>query len=322
MKRLRLVYFGAGAFGIPTLEALADAHDVALVVTQPDRPSGRGRSLTPTPIARWASEHSLKVGKPVDANVAEEIAAIRAAAADAYVVIAFGQKMSAALLADHDGKDVFAINLHASLLPAYRGAAPINWAIIDGCAVTGISVIALAQRMDAGVVYQTSATPIDPLETAGELHDRLAKLGPDAVLETLDRFSRGVAIGAAQDALNATKARKLSKEDGRIDLATLSATAARCRVHGLSPWPGCDVLIEGAPVRLLRVRDYPDSGGDAAPPGTVLADGRIACATGELEIVELQPQGGRPMTLREFRNGRRFAAGMLVAAVESKESAS
>src|SRR5688572_4055507 len=144
---MRLVFFGSGAFGVPTFNCLEEVHDIALVVTQPDRPAGRNRALTPTPIAEYATQRRLEIIKPEKVNDAGVIERIRAAEADAFVVIAFGQKLGKALL-----KDRFAINLHGSLLPKYRGAAPINWAMINGEAETGVSVITLADRMDCGEI--------------------------------------------------------------------------------------------------------------------------------------------------------------------------
>lgn len=308
-RRLRLVFLGSGAFGLPTLAALAEAHEVAMVVSQPDRPAGRGRALTPTPIAAWAAERGLRVRRPENANVPEELAEIHAVRADAYVVIAFGQKLSPALLGE-----TFAINLHASLLPAYRGAAPINWALIDGCDETGVSVIALAQRMDAGVVYATRTTAIRPTEDCGELHDRLAAMGPDVVLATLGQFAAGTLLPMPQDESKVSKARKLAKEDGRIDVTAASARSLRGRIHGLTPWPGCDVLVDGQPVRLLRVRDHAD-GGERREPGLILPDRTIACASGRLEVLELQPPGSKAMTLEAYRAGRRWESGMRVAKV-------
>jgi methionyl-tRNA formyltransferase len=313
-RRLRLVYLGSGAFGLPTLGALAARHDVALVVTQPDRPAGRGRSLTPTVIAGWAAERGLSIRKPENVNAPDEIAAVHAVRADAFVVIAFGQKLSSELLGS-----TFAINLHASLLPAYRGAAPINWALIDGCDETGVSVISLAQRMDAGLVYARRATAIGQTETCGELHDRLASIGPEAVLATLDAFASGQLRGDVQDESRVTKARKLSRDDGRVDLASGSARSLRGRIHGLTPWPGCDVLLEGDPIRLVRVRDRPPDATSiaSAVPGTIRADLAIACASGSLDVLELQAPGGRVMTLEAFRSGRRWESGMRVTRVQA-----
>jgi methionyl-tRNA formyltransferase len=319
----RIVFFGSGAFGVPTLEALIAAPaawEIALVVSQPDRPAGRGRALTPTPIAAIAEARGLPCRKPADVNTPDEIAAIRslgsfgalgAGGVDAFVVIAFGQKLSPELLGD-----TFAINLHASLLPAYRGAAPINWALIDGCDETGISVIGLAQRMDAGLVYATRRTQIGRTETCGELHDRLATLGVPAVVETLERFGRGDLGGVPQDERLVSKARKLRREDGRIDVASASARMLRGRIHGLTPWPGCDCCVDGEVVRLLRVRDEAMEGGDAMP-GRVLPDGSIGCASGRLVVLELQAPGGRPMSLEAYRAGRPWRVGAAVTPVAS-----
>lgn len=306
-RRLRLVFLGSGAFGLPTLEALAQRHDIRLVVTQPDRPAGRGRTLTATPIGGWAADRGLPVLKPENVNAPAELTAVRAIEADAFVVIAFGQKLSSDLLGT-----TFAINLHASLLPAYRGAAPINWALIDGCDETGVSVISLAQRMDAGLVYARRTTTIGQTETCGELHDRLAGLGPEVMLATLDAFARGTLAGEVQDEAKATKARKLSREDGRLDVRAANARALRGRIHGLTPWPGCDLVIGGQSVRLIRVRDHADGGGT---PGTILSDRTIACASGRLEVLEIQPLGGNVMSLDAYRAGRRWEAGLAITPV-------
>ncbi|MBL9149824.1 MAG: methionyl-tRNA formyltransferase [Phycisphaerae bacterium] len=304
MPRLRIAFFGSGSFGIPTLHALTTAHDVVGVISQPDRPAGRGRAFTPTPVAAWASARKIPVQKPDDVNTRESIGMVKALDADAFVVIAFGQKLGEDLL----GK-TFAINLHASLLPAYRGAAPINWAIVDGHAKTGVSVISLAARMDAGLVYATRETEIGLEELAGELHDRLALLGVDPVLETLDAHAKGTLKGATQDDSKATRARKLRRADGTVDPRSMSADEIRCRVHGLSPWPGVDVLLGGEALRLVRVRSHRDRSGT---PGTLLADGTIGCASGCLELLEVQPPGARAMAFGDWRRGRRIETGATV----------
>ncbi|MFM7261560.1 MAG: methionyl-tRNA formyltransferase, partial [bacterium] len=188
---MRIVFFGSGAFGVPTLEALVARHEVALVVSQPDRPAGRGKVMTPTPIAARAVELGLRVVKPEDVNEPAMRDEIRALGAEAWVVIAFGQKLSRELL---DG--VFAINLHGSLLPAYRGAAPIQRAVMDGCTESGVSVISLAERMDAGLVYATARRPIEPHATSDEVHDQLSLLGPAVIEDVLARHAAGVLVGA------------------------------------------------------------------------------------------------------------------------------
>lgn len=314
----RLVFFGSGAFGEPTLRGLRELHDIPLIVTQPDRRAGRGRKHTTTPIGLMAERFGIPALKPEDVNDPAVVEAIHHVRADLFVVIAFGQKLGPTLLRDH-----FAVNLHASLLPRYRGAAPINHAMIHGDERTGVSVITLAERMDAGAVLASRATAIRAHETAGELHDRLAELGVEPVLEVIDQFRRDALAPMPQDDAQATRAPKLKKSDGVLDF-TQTARALRCRIHGLTPWPGCSVTINGALLKLLRVEEVEDEKNDAAPPahpaadtgsrvpGTVGEDGTIACGTGRLRLLSVQPAGGRSMTFDAFRNGRAIPPGAVV----------
>ncbi|MEE2681582.1 MAG: methionyl-tRNA formyltransferase [Planctomycetota bacterium] len=301
---MRLVFLGSGAFGLPTLRALADTHEVVQVVSQPDRPAGRSRTMTATPVAQWALEAGVPLERPADVNAPESVAGIRGLDPDALVVIAFGQKLAPPLL-----EDLPAFNLHASLLPAYRGAAPINRAMIDGCTRTGVSVIALAQTMDGGVVYTREAVEIDPRETAGELHDRLARLGPEAVGSVLDALAEGRLEGSVQAEDAVSPAPKLSRADATVHFDQ-SAARVRARIHGLTPWPGCDVLLGGTRLRLLRVLDHPEREVEAGP-GTLLEDGLLACASGCLEVLEVQPQGKKAMSFEAYRNGRSIPPGTL-----------
>lgn len=306
---MRTLFFGSGSFGLPTLQALCAAHEVAAVITQPDKPAGRKRQITATPIGAWAEAQGLVVHKVANVNESGFVEQIADYGVEASVVIAFGQKLGEPLLAAM-GK--LAVNLHASLLPRYRGAAPINWAMIDGQPTTGVSVIGLAQRMDAGPVYATSELSIDPRETAGQLHDRLAALGPDAVALVLDQLASDQLRPVLQDEALATKARKFVKQDGTVDF-NQPAPAVRARVHGLTPWPGCKVLWHdgsGAsqPLTLLRVEDLDESTG-GAEPGMVMADSRIACAKGVVRPIELQLPGKRAMALEEFVAGRPLLPG-------------
>ncbi len=304
---MRLVFLGAGAFGIPSLEALARAHEVALVVTQPDRPAGRGKVLTPTPIAVRAEELGIRVVKPADVNAPEVLAEVRGIGADAWVVIAFGQKLSRELV---DG--VFAINLHGSVLPAYRGAAPIQRAVMDGRRETGVSVIGIAERMDAGLVYATRTRPIGPTETADEVHDALALLGPEVLSAVLAQHEAGRAEGRAQDESLATRARKLSKAEATVDLASLEAEAARARINGLNAWPGCTVLVGEVPVKLLRVAACGDGAAQRGEPGLLGADGVVATRAGSIRLLEVQPVGGKAMPVAAFLNGRPALVGAVV----------
>lgn len=308
---MRILFSGSGAFGLPTLKALHAQHKVVAVLTQPDQPAGRKRILTPTPIGQWASEQNLPVYKYENANVADAIAQLASHKPDAGVVIAYGQKLSEELIA---AMGQLAVNLHASLLPAYRGAAPINWAMIDGCQQTGNSVIALAQKMDAGDVYATNVTDINPLETMGELHDRLSEMGPELILKVLEQLASDTLDPKPQDHDKATMARKLNKTDGVIDDWSKSATHLRQRIHGLTPWPGITVQWlaqtsdEPTPLKLLRVSDLPDVTHNQTP-GTVLKDLTIATGSGALELLEVQPAGKRPMSFDDFKRGNNMQAG-------------
>jgi methionyl-tRNA formyltransferase len=299
---MRLVFFGSGAFGLPTLERLLVEHDVELVVTQPDRPARRGRALTPTPIGARAAEARLPVITPERVNEPEAIARIRTVGADAWVVIAYGHKLGPTLL-----EGVFAINLHASLLPKYRGAAPINWAMIEGETETGVSVITLAHAMDAGDVLARRAAPIDPMETAGELHDRLADIGVGAVLDTLERHAAGTLEAEPQAKDAVSLAPKLRKADGVVSFDQ-PAARVRCRVHGLTPWPGCTVTIGDERLKLLRVEEV-EAPPDAGPPGTVHDDATVACAPGAVRLLAVQPPGGRSMSFAAYCRGRAVPAG-------------
>lgn len=302
---MRLVFFGSGAFGVPTLRALARQHDVAAVVTQPDRPAGRGKSLSPTPIAQTAAEllPDAELLKPQSVNTPDIRDHIRNIGVDAWVVIAFGQKLGRKLL---DG--TFAINLHASLLPRWRGAAPINAAILAGDPDTGVSVITLADEMDAGLVLGQSTRPIDPSLTIGQLHDILAEDGVPVVLDVLQHYADGTLTPIEQEATKVTLAPKLSKADGWIDF-NRPATDCRNRVHGLTPWPGVNIQLAGATLKLLRVAA--ENLDHDAIPGTLIdtGGGLLACAPGTaLRLVTVQPAGKKPMDFAAYANGRSLPA--------------
>lgn len=276
-------------------------------MTQPDRPAGRGSKLTPTPIGGWAAEHLADVPliKPEKINTQEVRELVRSWDCDAWVVIAFGQKLGAALLADR-----FAVNLHASLLPRWRGAAPINHAILAGDAETGNSVITLAERMDAGLVLGQSRQAIGPGQTAGALHDLLAGDGPELVGRVLREHAAGTLEGRAQDESLVTLAGKLSKSDGRIDWGA-GADRVRCRINGLSPWPGVTVFYEEQALKVARA----EPGGPVSEdlvPGTIVdpGTGLIACGGGgSVRLPEVQPAGKRAMAFSAWANGRQVRAG-------------
>ncbi|MCC6321550.1 MAG: methionyl-tRNA formyltransferase [Phycisphaerales bacterium] len=316
---MRIVFFGSGAFGLPTLARLSREHQVVAVVTQPDKPAGRGGRLSPTPIGAWAAEclPDVPLLKPEKVNLPHVVQAVRGVPADAWVVIAFGQKLSKPLLADR-----FAINLHASLLPRWRGAAPINAAILAGDPVTGNSVITLADRMDAGLVLGTSIRPIDPLSTAGELHDALAADGPDLVMRVLADHAAGVLQPQTQDESQVTIATKLSKDNDDIDFHQ-PADFLRREVHALTPWPGISVVLTNpnaappaAPVALKLLRVRAEDGRSNADPGTLIDPrrGLVSCGHGTvLALLEVQPPGKRAMPWSDFANGRTLLPSTMVA---------
>ncbi len=312
---MRLLFLGSGAFGLPTLQALNARHTLVGVVSQPDRPAGRGQSLTPTPIAEFAQASLAQspLHRFENINDPAAIAALHALRANIWVVIAFGQKLSPELLAG-----VTAINLHASLLPRWRGAAPINAAILAGETRTGNSVITLAQRMDAGLVLGQSQREIEPTVTAGELHDILSADGPALVLDVIGKLAiqPASAFGVAQDESLVTKARKLSKADSHIDL-TGPASACRARINGLSPWPGVNATLGGEAIRILRTG--PALAGASVPtsatPGTLVDPklGVVACSAGSaFVLLEVQAPGKKAMPYAAFAAGRKLTAGAVL----------
>ena len=303
----RVLFAGSGAFGVPTLESLAGGGHVVGVYTQPDKPAGRGNKLTPTPIAKAAEALGLPLTRT--ANLNDE----QLPAADALVVIAFGQWVGGRVKR-HPTHG--AINLHASLLPRHRGAAPIHGAVLAGDDETGNSVIRLAKTMDAGRVLGQSRRPVGDDQTTGELHDLLAADGPVLVRRVLAELAAGTAEEVSQDPALATHQGKLARADAVLDFTRDARSVAR-RINGLSPWPGCRVTVGGQTVTLLKARPVAGSG----EPGEITADGTIACGSGSVEVLTLQPSGKKPMTLKDYRNGRAWDAGTKVEAVDSRVTA-
>ncbi len=304
-----LIFYGSGEFGLPTFKALAGGHRVLCVVTQPDKPAGRKRVMTPTPVGEWAVGLGVPVFKEESVNTPVFLEKLHGFKPDASVVIAFGQKLSPEVIG---GSGRLVVNLHASILPRFRGAAPINHAILCGDKETGVSVISLAQRMDAGLVYATRVTAIGELETAGELHDRLSLLGPDAVGQVLNDFVNGTLAGQAQDESKATRAPKFTKEDGKI-VFDLPAREVKRRVHGLTPWPGARVIWHGArgaaDLILHRVQVEDEGLAPGKAPGTFVAPGVVACRTGLVRLLEIQTPGSKVLPLKDFLNGHLIQVG-------------
>ncbi|MGD2175371.1 MAG: methionyl-tRNA formyltransferase [Candidatus Brocadiaceae bacterium] len=306
---MKLLFFGSPEMSVPSLRALqGGGHRVATVVTRPDRPGGRGRHPTPTAVKEAALEMGLEVLQPDTANGPEAIRALRGVGAELGVVVAYGEILSPELLSVTDRGF---INVHASLLPEYRGAAPINWAVIRGEEVTGVTVIRMVPELDAGPILAAREVPIEPGETAGELHDRLAEIGAEVVLDVVDRLDAGEKLPArAQPREAGFFARKLTKRDGRLDWS-LSAEELHNRVRGLTPWPGAYTRLEAGTesIRITVLRaEVAERSAEGRAPGTVLSadeEAGIVVQTGRgaLRLLELKPAGGRAMSAADFVHG-------------------
>ncbi len=310
MTPMRVAYFGSGAFGLPTLEILCERTEVVGIVSQPARPAGRGGRVSPTPVAAWTTEHRPQTPllTPEDVNEPRVVEQVHAWGADAWVVVAFGQKLSERLL-----EGVFAVNLHASRLPRWRGASPIQSAILAGDVETGNSVITLAQRMDAGLILAQSRVAIDPAWTSADLEETLARDGPALVWAVLEAHRRGEAQGRPQDPSLVTRAAKLSRADAWVKFDD-TAGACRRRIHGLNPWPGVSVTLNGESIKLLRAGVVERARADTEEVGiggvVDAAAGTVRCGGGTaLRILEVQPAGGRKMSWAEFARGRSINRG-------------
>lgn len=309
---MRLVFLGTPEIAVPSLEAVVRAgHDVRLVVSQPDRARGRGHKLQPTPIHAAAERLGLPLAQPTAIRTAEFEARLRALDADVFLVVAYGRFIPDNLLALAPDRW---INLHPSLLPHYRGPAPVQGPLFNGDAVTGVTTMVLVPEMDAGDILLQWETDILPDETAGKLHDRLAELGAACVVETLAGLERGDLTPQPQDHAQATFTHKLTTADGILDFRR-PARALYHQTRAVTPWPGARVMLAGAPLLVRRARA--EDARVEAPPGTVTAADaagiRVATGDGEYVILELQRAGKRRQTADAFlrghplRTGDRFA---------------
>jgi len=315
---MKIVYLGSGELGIPSLAALAQAnHSLSLVVTQKAHRAGRGQKLAQTPVARWAEENSAECIETEDVNSEQMIAEIAARKPDILVVIAFGQKIGNELLRLVPRG---AINVHPSLLPKYRGAAPVNWAIINGEERTGVSIIALTEQMDAGDIIAQMATDIRPDETAGELQERLGQLAPQLLQKTLRQIAFGTAVYQKQDDSKATRAPKLKKSDGNIGFNESAQVLAR-KIRGLWPWPGASAYYMGKHTgkceRVTFAAAHPaEAGSDEQEKGVVDAKLNIVCAPGTLKVQRIKPAGKKVMDFKDFVNGRQLTPGDIFMPIE------
>jgi methionyl-tRNA formyltransferase len=308
--RLRIVFAGTPDFAVPPLEALhAAGHDLVAVYTQPDRPAGRGQALTASPVKRRALEFGLTVEQPATLKSPDAVARLRGFDADLMVVVAYGLILPQAVL---DVPRFGCWNIHASLLPRWRGAAPIQRAILAGDAVTGITIMQMEAGLDTGPMLLVRETPIGPRELGGELHDRLSRLGAEAIVAAIGEWQAGRIKPVTQPSEGATYAAKLSKAEARIDWSQ-SALAIDAQVRAFNPWPVAETIWDGKQLRVWQCEPEPLAVG--AAPGTVLesSGGRIVVATGEgaLRLLQLQLAGRRAMSAAEFLNASSLAGARL-----------
>lgn len=302
----KIVFMGTPSFAVPCLSRLlADGFDVVGVFSQPDRPRGRGNHLAAPPVKELALTRNIPVYQPAKMRDGEALRVLKSLAPDLAVVVAFGRVLPPELLAV---PKLGCVNVHASLLPKLRGAAPIQWAVIQGLAATGVSTMFIAEELDAGDIILQRETAIAPEETAGELFERLSLLGADCLSETVPLLLAGTAPRRAQDHAAATWAPPLEKSAAWLDF-TASPAALRDRVRGLNPAPMAKTRLDGKMLKILKVR--PADPGLSGAPGQVLDPARliVACGGGAVELVTVQPEGKRPMTGAQFANGRRLCGG-------------
>lgn len=302
---LRVIFLGTPGFALPSLRALAAATTITAVVTQPDRPAGRGRKVTPPPVAEAARALGLPVMQPESLRPAHVVDALRALRPDLLVVVAYGRIIPRAVL---DLPLLAGINVHPSLLPAYRGASPIQAAIADGAPVTGVTIMHLADDLDAGDIILQREVPIGPEDTAGDLEPRLADAGADLLIEAVRLIARGEAPRRQQDHSRATYVGKVSKQDGEIKWNRRAVEIVN-HVRAMNPWPCAYTSWHGSTLRIWRARTAHGRG----EPGEVLAAGRegIVVASGQdaVALLEVQAAGGRRMRADEFLRGHAVRAG-------------
>ncbi len=297
---MRIVFAGTPQFAVPSLEALlAGDHSMVAVYTQPDRPAGRGRRLQASPVKRLALEHRIPVMQPQTLRSEAEIDAFARLRPDLLVVAAYGLILPAGILSI---PTVGAINVHASLLPRWRGAAPIQRAILAGDEETGVTIMEVVEALDAGPMLLKKAIPIDPHETAGELHDRLAALGAEALCEALSQLETGKAQAIPQDESEVTYAVKITKEEAGIDWSLPAQTLARA-VRAFNPWPVAFTHFDEQVLRIWRAEAIPARSEDI--PGTIVEARRnleVATGEGRLRLLEVQLPGGRRQPAQAFLN--------------------
>ena len=312
MRPLKIIFMGTPAFALPSLDLLNQSpHRIGALVAPPDRPCGRGGKVRLAPTKQWALKHRVEVIQPEKTGESVFLAWLKEKQPDLIVTVAFGRLLNPAIL---QLPALGCINLHASYLPAYRGAAPIHRAVIEGAQYSGVSVIEMSPELDAGAIIMQEKEVISPFDTAGMLHDRLALRGASLLSKAIDALAMGKAKLKPQNHAQATYAPPLGPGDERLDWKN-SATEIYNRIRGLNPWPGAYTGFEGRRLKVWRAAlpKIAESGLDQQPPGTVIAVGResltVATGKGVLTLLELQPAGKKPMDAGSFCCGYRIEPG-------------
>jgi methionyl-tRNA formyltransferase len=310
--KFNIVFFGTPAFAVPTLQALhRSEHTVALVVTQPDRRKGRGRKRLPPPVKLAAEASNYPIIQPEKLHAPESIERLAAVKADFFVLVAFGQILKRSSL---EMPSLGAINVHASLLPKYRGAAPIQWALINDEVETGVTTMLMDESLDGGDILLSAATPITPADDAAALHDRVSTLGADVLIDTLDQWRAGTLVATPQNDALASYAPRLKKGDGRINWE-ISAAQVAAFIRGMTPWPAAFTFHNDRQLKILKAQ--PLAIATQAAPGTVLqsfpGELRIATGKGVLSILEIQAAGGKKLPIDEFLRGHTISPGTALA---------
>ena len=309
---MRIVFMGTPDFSVPTLEALvASEHEVVGVVTQPDKPKGRGKEIHMSPVKECALQHNIPVYQPVRARDEAFVDEMRALNPDVMVVIACGQILPKSLL---ELPKYGCVNIHASLLPKYRGAAPIQWAVINGDEETGITTMMMDVEMDTGDMLEKTVVKLDPEETGGSLFDRLSLLGGDLILSTLSKLEKGEITPVPQDHEKATYVKKISKSMGDIDW-TMDAVSIERLVRGLNPWPSAFTRWNGKMLKIWEAKVLPDPD-VKLPCGSVISASdeglKIQTGAGVLCVTSLQLEGKKRMDTAAFLRGYQVAAGSMM----------
>ncbi len=310
---MKIVYMGTPDFAVSALESIInDGHEVSLVITQPDKPKGRSKALVPTPVKAKAMEYNIPVHQPEKVRSDETVKMLEDINPDVIVVAAYGQILPESIL---NIPRYGCINIHASLLPKYRGAAPVEWSIIDGEEKTGVTTMYMEKGLDTGDMIDKVEVIIEKNDNGQTLHDKLSAAGADLILETLNKLSEGTAVRTPQKHEDSCYAVMLKKDMGNIDFSK-SADEIERLMRGLNPWPCAYSTIAGKGVKLFvaDVIDMDDSAG--YKPGEIIEVAKktftIACGKGALVIRNLQPEGKKPMDTVSYLNGNKITVGMMV----------